>query len=95
MEWVPAAHAVTVFSHGPWKPYFIEIAAGPALAIIMGTRNGETLTWPLLEEVLDLFLERLDAADPGADPDADLCGVGDELTRLFQRLVGGRPGRSG
>ena len=25
IEWVPAAHAVTVFSHGPWKPYRIEM----------------------------------------------------------------------
>ena len=46
MAWVPAAHAVTVFSHGPCHPYRIETAAAGALGIIIGTRNGETRLAP-------------------------------------------------
>ncbi len=45
--WVPAAHAVTTVSHGPLQPQRIEMAAAPALAIIMGTRKGLTLWGPL------------------------------------------------
>ena len=44
--WVPAAQAVTTFSDGPRQPARIEIRAGPALAIIIGTRNGETRRVP-------------------------------------------------
>ena len=44
--WVPAAQAVQVFSAGPWKPYFIDTAAGAALGIIMGMRNGDTRRAP-------------------------------------------------
>ena len=47
MAWVPAAQAVTVFSHGPCQPYFIEMAAAGAFAIIIGTRNGDTRRSPL------------------------------------------------
>jgi hypothetical protein len=42
MAWVPAAQAVTVVSQGPCSPKRIEMPAAPALAIIMGTRKGET-----------------------------------------------------
>ena len=45
-ECVPAAQAVTTFSHGPWKPYFIETAAAGALPITIGMRNGETRRGP-------------------------------------------------
>src|SRR3954463_10832623 len=41
-EWVPAAQAVTVVSHGPRNPYLIDTPAEAALAIIIGTRNGDT-----------------------------------------------------
>ena len=55
MACVPAAQAVHTVSHGPCSPQRIEIAAPAALAIIIGTRNGETrrspfstrtTTWP-------------------------------------------------
>ncbi len=38
---VPAAQAVVIVSHGPRHPARMETWAAPALAIIMGTRNGE------------------------------------------------------
>ena len=44
--WVPAAHAVQVFSAGPWKPCRMETAAGAALGIIIGTMKGETRREP-------------------------------------------------
>ena len=43
---VPAAHAVTKTSAGPCQPNRMEIPAAPALAIIMGTRRGETRRAP-------------------------------------------------
>ena len=48
MACVAEAQAVTTVSHGPWKPNRIEIAAAPALAIIIGTRKGETRPGPFL-----------------------------------------------
>ena len=47
MACVLAAQAVTVTSQGPRNPYRMEMAAAPALAIIIGTRNGETRRGPL------------------------------------------------
>ena len=47
MAWVPAAQAVATFSHGPIQPYFIDRVADPALAIIIGTKNGDTRLGPL------------------------------------------------
>ena len=44
--WVPAAQAVQVFSAGPWKPCRIDTAAGAALGIIIGMRNGDTRRGP-------------------------------------------------
>ena len=44
--WVPAAQAVTMVSDGPCQPARIEMLAAPALAIIMGTRNGDTRRAP-------------------------------------------------
>ncbi len=44
--WVPAAQAVTTVSEGPCQPARMETLAAPALAIIMGTRNGETRRGP-------------------------------------------------
>src|SRR5579875_3780962 len=41
-----AAHAVTTVSDGPRQPLRIDTCAAPALAIIMGTRNGETRRAP-------------------------------------------------
>ena len=46
MACVPAAHAVQIVSFGPCSPYRIEIAAPAALAIIIGTRNGDTRRSP-------------------------------------------------
>ena len=46
MAWVPAAHAVTMTSEGPCHPRRMEMPAAPALAIIMGTRRGETRRAP-------------------------------------------------
>ena len=46
MAWVPAAHAVQIVSFGPCRPHRIEIAAPAALAIIIGTRNGDTRRSP-------------------------------------------------
>ena len=46
MAWVPAAHAVHTVSLGPWRCQRMEIAAPGALAIIIGTRNGETRRSP-------------------------------------------------
>src|SRR5438270_1344089 len=44
--WVPAAHAVTMDSHGPHNPYRIEMSAAARLPIIMGTRKGVTRRAP-------------------------------------------------
>src|SRR5487761_2665404 len=46
IAWVAEAHAVTTVSHGPRKPNRIEIAAAPALDIIIGTRRGDTRRGP-------------------------------------------------
>ena len=46
MAWVPAAQAVQIVSFGPCSPKRIEMAAPAALAIIIGTRNGETRRSP-------------------------------------------------
>jgi len=47
MAWVPAAHAVAMVSDGPCQPKRMETLAAPALAIIIGTRNGDTRRAPL------------------------------------------------
>ena len=44
---VPAAQAVQIVSAGPRNPNRIDTAAPDALAIIIGTRNGETRRSPL------------------------------------------------
>ena len=46
MLWAPAAQAVMTVSDGPCQPSRIETAAAPALAIIMGTRRGDTRPAP-------------------------------------------------
>jgi len=46
MLWVPAAHAVVMDSDGPCQPVRIDTLAAPALAIIIGTRRGETRRAP-------------------------------------------------
>ncbi|CAB4886569.1 unannotated protein [freshwater metagenome] len=46
MECVDAAHAVQIVSFGPRRPYRMEMAAPAALAIIIGTRNGDTRRSP-------------------------------------------------
>ena len=46
MAWVPAAQAVAIVSHGPCQPARMETWAAPALAIIIGTRKGETRRAP-------------------------------------------------
>ncbi len=46
MAWVPAAQAVQITSDGPRQPRRMEIPAAPALAIIIGTRHGETRSGP-------------------------------------------------
>ena len=51
MAWVAEAHAVTTVSHGPRRPKRIEIAAAPALPIIIGTSRGETRRGPLATSV--------------------------------------------
>src|ERR1039458_3956006 len=48
--WVPAAHAVEMVSDGPCQPKRIETLAAPALAIIIGTRKGETRPGPFLSQ---------------------------------------------
>ena len=68
---MPAAQAVQIVSFGPLKPNRIEIDAPAALAIIIGTRNGETRRSPFSSRICDLFLEGLDAAHPGAEDRAD------------------------
>jgi hypothetical protein len=46
MACVAAAQAVQIVSAGPRKPWRIETAAPAALAIIIGTRKGETRRSP-------------------------------------------------
>src|SRR3546814_19226042 len=46
MPWVPAAQAVTIDSHGPCHPYFIDTEAPAELGIIIGTRTGDTRRGP-------------------------------------------------
>ena len=43
---VPAAQAVQITSDGPRQPSRMEMPAAPALAIIIGTRRGETRSAP-------------------------------------------------
>ena len=62
MLWAPAAHAVVTVSDGPCHPNRMEMAAAPALDIIIGTRRGETQRGPLLPVDQDLGLQRLQAA---------------------------------
>ena len=46
MLWVPAAQAVEMVSDGPCQPARMEMLAAPALAIIIGTRRGDTRRAP-------------------------------------------------
>ena len=75
MAWVPAAHAVQIVSFGPCRPHRIEIAAPAALAIIIGTRNGETRRSPFSMRTIDLLLERVQAADAGGEDRAEPARV--------------------
>ena len=52
IEWAPVAQAVTTVSHGPCHPWRMEMAAAPALGIIMGTRKGDTRRGPLVWKVM-------------------------------------------
>src|SRR6516225_11636002 len=49
---VPAAHAVTVDSHGPRKPYRMETVAAAALHMTIGTMNGVTRRGPLSWKIM-------------------------------------------
>ena len=94
-EWVPAAHAVTTHSEGPRHPTRIEIWAAPALAIIMGTRNGETRFAPAFVEDLDLLLERVESADARGEHHAGPGGVDLEASRVLEGHVGARDAELG
>ena len=58
---VPAAQAVLTVWHGPCQPQRIDTVALAALAIIIGTRNGDTRGRPSRAYDEDLLLERGDA----------------------------------
>ena len=49
---MPAAQAVTIVSFGPRSPNRIDTAAPGALAIIIGTRNGDTRRSPFSSRIL-------------------------------------------
>ena len=89
---MPEAQAVAIVSHGPRQPRRIETVAAPALAIIMGTRNGDTAPWAFFQQHPDLGLHRGEAPDPGADLDAGERRVDVDRARVGERHVGGGDG---
>ncbi len=91
-RWVPAAQAVTIDSQGPLNRARIEIAAAPAFAIIIGTRNGDTRRGALLVEDVHLLLQRLEATDAGREDDPGASRVDGELAGVFERHLGSRDG---
>ena len=82
-------------SHGPCQPWRIEMAAAPALAIIIGTRNGETRRGPLVVERQDLLLEGVEAADAGAEDHAARAAGRRRARRPGRAPSGPRPARTG
>ena len=63
-----------------------------ALAIIIGTRNGDTRRSPFSTPHDHLRLERLESADAGAEEHAGAIGVDADVTRLRERLGRGGEG---
>ena len=93
MACVPAAQAVAIVSFGPCSPKRIEIAAPAALAIIIGTRNGDTRRSPFVDAHADLLLERVQAADAGGEDRAEAGRV--DADRVDAAGLGERLGRRG
>ena len=89
MACVPAAHAVTVFSQGPCHPKRIDTLAQAELAIIIGTRNGDTRRRTLFVVDDDLLFERGDATDAGTDPHAAPRRIGDDVAGLIDGFLRG------
>ena len=69
IEWVPAAQAVVIVSHGPCSPKRSDSAAAPAFGMTIGMVNGDTRFGPALGEHADLRLEGAHAAHAGAQVD--------------------------
>ena len=64
------AQAVTVAEFGPLALYLIEIWPEASLMMVEMRKNGETRSGPFSMQDSVPFLDRPDAADPGADIDA-------------------------
>ena len=101
MDWVPAAHAVTTVSHGPRQPNRIEMAAAPALPMIIGHEEGRHPAGAFLDEDGDLLLQGFEAADTGAEDDTGSGRVDAQLAGIVHARAGrsrprtagsGRPG---
>ena len=75
MQWLAVVHAVTTAMFGPLRPYMIDSCPEIMLMMVPGTKNGEILRMPPASiSVVGIFDQR-QAADAGADADADLLAV--------------------
>jgi hypothetical protein len=84
-EWVPAAQAVVSVSEGPWKPCRSDTAAAPAFGITMGMVNGDTRPGPRSVSTPTCVSEGADAADAGAELDADPGRIELQLASVVER----------
>ena len=89
IAWVPAAQAVTMVSHGPVEAARIETSAAPALAIIIGTRKGETRRGPFSRKTPICSCRVSRPPTPVAKMTPAAVGVGAELAGVVERHLGG------
>ena len=89
MAWVPAAQAVVMVSQGPCHPARMETWAAPALAIIMGTRNGETRRAPLSWNTSICSWSVSSPPTPVPKITPEPIGVDADLAGVDERHVGG------
>ena len=74
MAWPAEAQAVTTAAFGPFSPWRIETWPGAALAIILGTKKGETRSGPLV--VSSVNWASISAKPPIPDPRMQPIRVG-------------------
>jgi hypothetical protein len=83
MLWAPAAHAVVTVSDGPCHPRRMEMAAAPALDIIMGTSRGETRRGPFSPKIR-IWVSSVSRPPTRAHHNARAPGVGIDLAGVLE-----------
>ena len=75
IELLEVAQAVTMHMFGPRNPNSIEMMPLAMLLISIGMVNGETRDGPLFIKIVELLLERFQAADAAADDRAEAVAI--------------------